>query len=119
MHDHCKMPAGRLATLREEYRSALLDDIVPWWVKHSPDRECGGYYTCLERDGSPYAGDKYMWMTGREIWMLAHLFNRQEARPEWRELAEHGARFLLDHAFRENGAYHFTNTDLTASAPMP
>ena len=95
------------AQLREQFRSALFDDVIPWWVKHSPDRECGGYFSLLERDGHPYANDKYMWTTGREIWMFSHLYNAHEARLEWLELARHGANFLLGHAFRDDGKMNF------------
>ena len=101
------LPPDQTTRLLEQYRAALFDDMVPWWMKHSPDRECGGYYTCLERDGRVYSGDKYMWLVGRQVWMLSHLYNRHEARDEWRELAVHGARFLTEHAFAEGGKMYF------------
>ena len=41
------------AELCEHYRTALFDDVVPWWLRHSLDREFGGYFSLLERDGSP------------------------------------------------------------------
>ena len=31
----------------ERYRRELLDNVLPFWVNHSLDRECGGYFTCL------------------------------------------------------------------------
>jgi N-acylglucosamine 2-epimerase len=105
-----RLPPERAGQLRSQYRAAMFDDVIPWWVRHSPDRECGGYFSLLERDGRPYATDKYMWTTGREIWMFSHLCNRHEARPEWLELARHGADFLLRHAFREDGKMHFRLT---------
>ena len=101
------IPREQADRLREQYRAALLEDVVPWWMEHSPDLECGGCYSLLERDGHVYAGDKFMWMTGRQIWMLSHLYNHYEPRPEWRELARHGARFLLDHAFTPEDKMYF------------
>jgi mannose/cellobiose epimerase-like protein (N-acyl-D-glucosamine 2-epimerase family) len=44
--------------LRDHHRSALFDDIVPWWEKHSVDLKNGGYLTRLERDGYAYSEDK-------------------------------------------------------------
>jgi mannose/cellobiose epimerase-like protein (N-acyl-D-glucosamine 2-epimerase family) len=44
--------------LRDHYRSALFDDIVPWWEKHSVDLKNGGYLTRLVRDGYAYSEDK-------------------------------------------------------------
>jgi N-acylglucosamine 2-epimerase len=70
------IPALRAEQLCERYRSALLDDVVPWWERNIFDRECGSFYSCLERDGRPYAGDKFMWMNARAVWMFGHLPNR-------------------------------------------
>ena len=53
--DLSKIPAQRIEQLREQYRASLFDDVVPWWEKHSLDRECGGYYSMLERDGRVWA----------------------------------------------------------------
>ncbi|MCL5019284.1 MAG: AGE family epimerase/isomerase [Patescibacteria group bacterium] len=108
--DICKIPASRVKQLREQYRYSLFEDIVPWWMKHSPDKECGGLYSCLERDGHAYAGDKFMWMTGRQIWMLSHLYNNYEKRSEWLELAQEGERFLTKYAFADNNKMYFRLT---------
>ncbi|MFH1921199.1 MAG: AGE family epimerase/isomerase [Planctomycetota bacterium] len=102
-----RIPGQRAAELREHYRAALLDDIVPWWMSHSLDRECGGYYSLLERDGRPWATDKYMWMNGRQVWLLSHLYNAHEQNPEWLDAARLGAEFMLRHAFKEDGKMHF------------
>jgi N-acylglucosamine 2-epimerase len=104
------IPAARAELLREHYRAALLDNVVPWWEKHGPDREYSGIFSCLERDGHTYSGDKYMWMNARAVWMFSRLYNQVEPRPLWRELAELGARFMLDHAFRDGGKMYFRLT---------
>ncbi len=97
----------RLVALRQQYRSAMFDDVTPWWLRHSLDRQCGGYYSLLDRDGRPWATDKYMWMTGREIWMFSHIYNHYQANPEWLEAARWGADFLLRHAFLPDGKMYF------------
>ncbi|AEM72361.1 N-acylglucosamine 2-epimerase [Allomuricauda ruestringensis DSM 13258] len=96
-----------LHQLKEVYRAALFDDLVPWWETHSVDRKNGGYYTRLAQDGLPYSEDKDMWMTGRQIWMFSHLYNRFEKREEWKDIAKHGMDFMLSNAFGENGKMHF------------
>lgn len=108
--DLSAVPRSRVEELCRQYRSALLDDVIPWWLKHSLDRECGGYYSLLERDGRPWGTDKYMWMNGREVWMFSHLFNTLEARPEWLDAARLGADFMLRHAFKDDGKMHFRLT---------
>lgn len=92
---------------RECYRSSLFDDVLPWWEAHSIDAEQGGYFTRLDRQGQPYSGDKDLWMIGREIWMFARLFNRHEPHARYRDIARHGARFALNHAFRDDGRMYF------------
>ena len=100
-------PRQRLIALAEQYRSAMFDDVTPWWLRHSLDRECGGCYSLLERDGHCWATDKYMWMTGREIWMFSHIYNRYRQDPQWLEAAQWGAAFLLRHAFTPEGKMLF------------
>jgi len=102
-----RIPSERAAELREHYRAALFDDVVPWWMSHSLDRECGGYYSLLERDGRPWATDKYMWMNGRQVWLLSHLYNAYEQNPEWLDAARLGAEFMFRHAFKDDGKMHF------------
>ena len=101
------IPAQRAAELREHYRSAMFDDVLPFWMKHSLDRENGGYYSHLGRDGTPFTTDKYTWMNGRQVWMLSHLYNTLEQRPEWLDAARLGADFMFEHAFRDDGKMHF------------
>ncbi|GMQ80119.1 MAG: AGE family epimerase/isomerase [Planctomycetia bacterium] len=105
-----KIPVERATWLREHYRAALFDDVVPWWMNHSLDAEYGGYYSLLGRDGRPWATDKYMWMNGRQVWLLSHLYNAHEPKAEWREAARLGADFLLRHAFKPDGKMHFRLT---------
>ncbi|MDD5521014.1 MAG: AGE family epimerase/isomerase [Kiritimatiellae bacterium] len=104
------VPNDRLVALCEQYRLAMFNDVAPWWLKHSLDRECGGYYSLLERDGHPWATDKYMWMTGREIWMFSQLYNQYEKNPKWLDAARLGADFVLRHAFTPEGKMYFRLT---------
>jgi N-acylglucosamine 2-epimerase len=105
-----KINAERAAELREHYRKALFDDVVSWWMRHSVDRDKGGYYSLLERDGRPWATDKYMWMNGRQVWLLSHLYNEHEQNPEWLEAAVLGAEFMRQYAFKDDGKMHFRLT---------
>jgi mannose/cellobiose epimerase-like protein (N-acyl-D-glucosamine 2-epimerase family) len=40
------------------YRATLLDDIVPFWLRHGLDHEFGGIITALDRDGSILDADQ-------------------------------------------------------------
>lgn len=105
-----RIPCRRIAALGEHYRAALFDDVIPWWMRHSLDTVHGGYYSMLAQDGSPWGTDKYMWMNGRQVWMLSHLYNTHERRPEWLDAARLGATFMIDHAFKDDGRMHFRLT---------
>lgn len=103
----CRIPVQEAARLREHYRHVLLDDFVPWWEAHSIDRECGGFFSCLERDGRAYAGDKFTWSVARQTWMFSRLYNRCRPNSRWLEIARHGAAFLLAHGFTAEGRLYY------------
>jgi len=84
-----------------------LEGVVDFWIRHSPDREKGGFFTCLERDGSVFDKDKFVWLQNREIWMFSELFNHYEARPQFLEMATLGANFMREHGRAENGDWYF------------
>jgi N-acylglucosamine 2-epimerase len=93
--------------LRDQYASALLNDVIPFWETHSPDRECCGFFTCLDRDGSVFDTDKFIWLQARQVWMFSKLYNALEARPAWLEMASLGARFLAEHGRDDRGDWYF------------
>jgi N-acylglucosamine 2-epimerase len=93
------------------YRDMLLKDVMPFWARHSPDRENGGYHTYLDRDGSLYGADKPIWLQARHVWLFSRLFNVVERREEWLDLARLGYRFLVPHAFDQDGRMFFLVTE--------
>jgi N-acylglucosamine 2-epimerase len=101
------MSASSLAAV---YRDTLLDDVMPFWLRHGMDREHGGIMTALDRDGSVLDTDKSIWFQGRAGWMFATLFNTVEKRPEWLEAARSCVEFLRRHAFAPDGKMYFTVT---------
>ena len=95
---------GRLAGL---YRKELLENVIPFWMKYSPDEMHGGYFTCLGRDGYVYDTDKFVWLQGRQVWMFSTLYNRLEKRQEWLDMAVHGASFMEKHGRDSEGNWYF------------
>ena len=93
--------------LAQQYKSELLDRVMPFWMEHSIDKEWGGYFTCLERDGEVFDTDKFVWLQGREVWMLATLYNKVEKKAEWLEAAIQGAEFLKRHGHDGNLNWYF------------
>lgn len=60
------------------YKNELLNNVLPFWLNNSIDREHGGYFTCLTRDGVVFDTDKFIWLQGREVWMFSMLYNKLE-----------------------------------------
>ncbi len=97
----------RFAQYAEQYRRALLDDVIPFWEHHSIDRECGGYFSCLDRAGAVFDTDKFVWLQARQLWTFSMLYNRVERRESWLEIARHGAEFLRAHGMDRDGNWYF------------
>src|SRR5690606_36976120 len=92
----------------KKYKGELLDNVMPFWEKYSNDTEFGGFFTCLDRDGSVFDTDKFMWLQGRQVWTLAMLYDRVEQKPLWREMAEQGADFIIKNGRDDNGDWYFS-----------
>ena len=107
------LPAGEghgdasFSDLAQLYKSELLDRVVPFWLNKSQDTEFGGYFTCLDRDGSVYDTDKFIWLQGREVWMFSKLYNTVESRQEWLDAAIQGAEFLKKYGHDGNLNWYF------------
>ncbi len=91
----------------KQYYDALRNDVMPFWQKYSIDRAEGGYFSCLDRDGTVYDTDKFIWLQARQIWTFSMLFNRLEQRQQWLDIARHGVDFLIKHGRDADGNWYF------------
>ena len=93
----------------ERYEKELLERVIPFWELHCVDREKGGYFTMLDRDGSVYDTTKYMWMQWRIVYQFATLYRSRygTGREEWLRIAADGYDFLYRHGRTEDGSYYF------------
>ncbi|MDR2257608.1 MAG: AGE family epimerase/isomerase [Treponema sp.] len=101
-----------IKNLRYKYEESLFKQVIPFWERYSPDKEYGGYFSCLDRDGTVFDTDKFAWMQGREVWTFARLHNRagdaeKEKRDAWLTLARLGAEFLRNHGRSPEGDLYF------------
>lgn len=94
--------------LAQQYKSTLFEDVIPFWVQHSLDREKSGYFTCLNRDGSVFDTDKFVWLQARQVWTFSMLYNRVEQCPKWLDIARRGAAFLRQHGMDADGNWYFS-----------
>ncbi|ANE49994.1 AGE family epimerase/isomerase [Flavisolibacter tropicus] len=92
------------------YRDELLQNILPFWLEHSKDTVNGGFYTCLNRDGSVYDTDKFMWLQGREVWCFSYMYANIAQKQEWLDMALHGADFMEKYGRDKEGNWYFSLT---------
>jgi len=91
----------------EIYKTGLLENIIPFWIKHCVDWEDGGFTFCLNRDGTVIDTDKGVWQTGRFTWMILTMYNEVEQKEEWLKIGKHGIEFLEKHCYDEKGKMYF------------
>ena len=92
----------------EIYRKNLFESVIPFWMNHSIDTECGGYFTCLDEKGAVFDDSKYVWLQARQVWMFAKLYNTVREDPQWLAIAEHGMHFLRKCARLPDGRVCFS-----------
>ena len=96
-----------IAAYKKLYNTELFDSVIPFWERYSPDREAGGYFSCIDRDGTVFDKDKFLWMQGRELWGFSHLYRTVRPEPRWLELAKLGADFIREKGRAPNGDFWF------------
>ena len=92
------------------YKDELVNNVLPFWLRYSKDEANGGYFTCLNRDGSVYDTDKFIWLQGREVWCFSYMYNHVEKKEEWLNMALHGAAFMEKWGRDEKGNWFFSLT---------
>lgn len=96
--------------LAKQYKDELMENVLPFWLERSQDKEFGGYFTCLDREGNVYDTDKFVWLQGREVWMFSMLCNKLGSRPEWLECARQGGEFLRRYGHDGDYNWYFSLT---------
>ena len=105
------MDREKLIEARQWVREEL-DLCTDFWLKNGMDRENGGVYTCLDREGKVFSTDKSVWMQGRCGWIFAWLCNVYGARPEWLEASKSCLDFMEKYCINPEaeGRMYFTVT---------
>lgn len=94
----------------ESYKKDLTENIMPFWMKYGLDRENGGVYTCVDRDGSLMDTTKSVWFQGRFAFVCSFAYNNVEKNQEWLDAAKSTLEFIEKHCFDEQGHMYFSVT---------
>ena len=94
----------------ESYKKDLTENIMPFWMEYGLDRENGGVYTCVNRDGSLMDTTKSVWFQGRFAFICSFAYNNVEKNLEWLDAAKSTLEFIEKHCFDEQGHMYFSVT---------
>ena len=98
------MENNKVAEIVRRNERELLESIVPFWERFSPDDAGGGFFNLLDRDGSVIDPGKFSRMQWRTVYMFARLYNSEYRRGEcWLDLARRGFDFCVGKMRREDG----------------
>lgn len=103
-HDYLKMWA-------ESYKDDMVNNIMPFWMKHGLDRKHGGVYTCVDRDGTLIDTTKSVWFQGRFGFIAAFAYNNIEKNPEWLAASKSCLDFIESYCFDTDGRMYFEVTE--------
>lgn len=96
-----------LQSWADSYKNDLLHNIMPFWMEHGFDREHGGVYTCLDRDGTLIDTTKSVWFQGRFGFIAAFAYNNIEKNPAWLEASKSCIDFIEQHCTDADGRMYF------------
>ena len=89
--------SGSFVSIAARVELMLAGDILPFWTRHTWDREHGGFITHLDRTGARLGPtDKGLVSQARMVWTLCAAHRHGLADRGYLELAGRGVRFLID-----------------------
>ena len=87
----------------------IVADILPFWLENGLDRENGGIFTCLDRDGTLMDTTKSVWFQGRWGYIASHAAIRLGSE-ECLDAAASAIDFIEAHCFDQDGHMFFSVT---------
>ena len=90
-----------------------LESVVDFWLRGGMDKNHGGVYTCLDKDGKVFSTDKSVWMQGRCGWIFAYLCHIYGVKKEWLDASKSCLDFLENYCVnhKAQGRLYFTVTE--------
>lgn len=92
------------------YKKDLTENILPFWLKYGIDKENGGIYTCLDREGKLMDPTKSVWFQGRAGFIFSYAFNNIDKKEEYLSAAKSCIDFIEKYCFDSDGRMYFEVT---------
>lgn len=109
----------QFSSLASRYQQELYGSIIPFWAAHCIDEKYGGYFDSLERDGTVYDDEKFLWMQWRKVYMFATLYQSDMKQTQWLDYSRQGYEFLSKYGKDETGNYYFSLSRTGEAATVP
>jgi N-acylglucosamine 2-epimerase len=88
--------AGRtLVQLRDQYKSDLFADFLPFMEKYVIDEQHGGFMCNADHYGKQVNPNKLSWFEGRGIWVYSFLYNNLAKEQKYLDVARRSLEFIL------------------------
>ena len=91
------IPATKIRSFRQRAESELRQDILPFWMKHAPDEQHGGFVGAIENDLTVRTREpKGVILNSRILWAFSRAYRVYREQPLlW--MAERANDYLLQH----------------------
>lgn len=99
-----------LEDYRRELEYQLNDNVMPFWIEKTVDREYGGCLHHLDRDGSVISPNKGMWVHGRFLWLLSWLCRTRGGDDDFLVTSRRVFDFIRSHARDSDGRWWYELT---------
>ena len=99
-----------LSKWQNKYKEDLTTNILPFWLEKGIDKENGGIYTCLDREGVLYDSTKSVWFQGRAGFIFSYAYNNVVKDEKYLEAALSCIDFSERHCFDRDGRMFFEVT---------
>ena len=99
-----------LEDYRLELEYQLNDNVMPFWIERTVDREYGGCLHHLDRDGSVISPNKGMWVHGRFLWLLSWLCRTRGGDDDFLVTSRRVFDFIRSHARDSDGRWWYELT---------
>lgn len=81
---------------RDELKSRLYDEYLPFWDNGGYDQKYGGFICNLSKDGIPVDDEKYIWYQGRAVWVYSFLYNNFGHNDKFLEIVRRTRDFMVE-----------------------
>ena len=88
----------------------LLENVIPFWMGDAIDKENGGIYTQITKDGKIYGKEKSGWFQGRALYIFSLTYNDVEKNEEYLKISKNLFEFLKK-ITEKDGRLPFTVTE--------